>query len=451
MASAQRSSTPATRGECPSVHQPFAEVDGALIRVRIPGGVLSAEKARQIAVAGQLGTTLELTSRANLQLRGVPEAAHDAVAGILVAAGVTDADAGRDSRRNVLASPTAGYDPTELMDVRPLVSVVERLLKDAKDGSLSPKFGVVIDGGGAVHVRGRTHDICLGAVQGDEGRVGLEVRLGSALPLGVRTQPALLLEPADVDAFVMTALEAVAAHPAAHGRISGLTGDLGEAATIRVLAEHAGCPVRQIDASTAGSAGGPSVRPIGILAAREPGTVMVGTMPVLGRLAAETLSAIAASADCWGDGTIRVTPWRSLLLTGVAGAHAAAVQAELENLGLLVHIADPAVDVVACAGSAGCPAGLVDTQRDGRLLVQTLWAAGQASGVPVHLSGCEKRCAAGDQEFALTLLGEEDGTYALVPHDEPTAIRRGLTPDDALGAAVAVHTRRTARRTGVMG
>jgi precorrin-3B synthase len=449
-------STP--RGACPSVHRPFAEVDGALVRVRVPGGVLSAYQLRQVAAAGRWGTALEVTSRANLQIRGVHDGDLDAVTSTLVAAAVTMADPDVDTRRNVLASPTAGLDRAELVDCRALVADVERLLIDTPH-ALSPKFGVVVDGGGAVHVRGRQHDICLGAVQDREGRIGMEVRLGSALTVGVSQSSAHVIDIDDAAPFVEAALVSIASHPAASGRAAGLVAALGEAQTIGAVAQRAGVVVRVVDGATLVGRSAPSVRPIGILPTSKAGRAMVGAMPVLGRVSAETLDAVAAVAE-EGGGQVRLTPWRSLVLAGVAHSEAAAVRDALDRLGFVTDGADPAGFVVACAGSTGCPAGTVDTQRDGRRLIELLRATALPNPASVHLSGCEKRCAAagGQQEFALTLQGEvgegparyslfgDESRPAAAPFGAPPAAApapslRGLVPADALAHAVSFLTR----------
>ena len=56
------------------MHEPFLELDGALVRIRVPGGMLAVDAARAIAdvVAAVGGGAIEITNRANLQLRGIP-------------------------------------------------------------------------------------------------------------------------------------------------------------------------------------------------------------------------------------------------------------------------------------------------------------------------------------------------------------------------------------------
>jgi precorrin-3B synthase len=166
---------------------------------------------------------------------------------------------------------------------------------------------------------------------------------------------------------------------------------------------------------------------------------MVGAMPILGRLSAETLDAVGSLAAAVGGGGVRLTPWRSLLFAGVALDDVDPLREALRALDLVVDPADPALDVVACAGNTGCPSGRTDAQADGRQLVELLRRAGTTKGRSVHVSGCSKRCAAGNRLFALTLqAGPADGVYSVLseegldtgPHD----------PVDALRAAVALAT-----------
>jgi precorrin-3B synthase len=436
---------PTVRGECPSVHQPFAEVDGALIRIRLPGGLLGSVQLRSVVAAARRGTTLEITSRANLQIRGVGPAAGEGVTQLLVDGGVTAEGGAADGRRNVLSSPTAGCDRGELLDPRPLVTeVVARLV--GHRGALSPKFGVIVDGGGTVHLRGLPHDVCLGATRHPGGQLRLEVCLGRALPTGERPGSVMLLLPADLGRFVTAALEVLNSPPLRPGsRMSALVTEFGHDEAIALVARRAGIDLEIADPARLGPAPVPSARPLGILPARQDGLSMVGAMPALGRLSADTLEQVGELAVASGQGDLRLTPWRSMLLTGVATADAASVLARLEDLGLVVDPADPAAHVVACAGNTGCPAGLTDAQGDGRRLVEILRSAGPATPAAVHISGCAKRCAAGGREFAVTLEGGPlPSRYVVIRHDGSGAARpdgadpETLTPAEALQSVSAL-------------
>ncbi|MER5427333.1 precorrin-3B synthase, partial [Streptosporangium roseum] len=112
---------------CPGALQVHAAADGGLARVRVPGGRLTVPQLRELAgAAATWGTgVIELTSRANVQVRGLGEetgfAARMAAAGLLPS--LT-----HERIRNVLASPLTGCDARGVLDVGPLVADLDRRL-----------------------------------------------------------------------------------------------------------------------------------------------------------------------------------------------------------------------------------------------------------------------------------------------------------------------------------
>ena len=389
------------------MHEPFDQLDGALVRIRVPGGILAARDLRHVAeVVSAHGSALEITSRANLQIRGVTPQSHRHLVRDLVGVGLALADVSADARRNVLASPTAGCDPHEVTDTRALVATASAVLADCV--GVSPKFGVLIDGGGLTHVRGRRQDISLGALKLHDGYIGYEVRLAEALPERPENGTAWVVAPHDAGDLLAGALELMAERVEAKGRMADLVALRGRVDVLDDAASRRGVRLRRVPPPAICARSEPSHRPIGALPQRQVGLSMVGAMPLLGRLSAEACGDIADVATAVGargqDAEVRLTPWRSVLIPNVATEQADAALAALEELGLAVVESDPALSVVACAGSAGCPASYTDTQRDGLAVVAALRAASSRL-LSVHLSGCAKRCADGATEFDVTLVG----------------------------------------------
>src|SRR3954468_18835961 len=94
---------------CPGALQTHAAADGALARVRVPGGLLTPGQLRVLAAAARdLGDgALELTSRGNLQLRGLAGGAEAELGNRLAAAGLLPSQT-HERVRNVLASALSG-------------------------------------------------------------------------------------------------------------------------------------------------------------------------------------------------------------------------------------------------------------------------------------------------------------------------------------------------------
>jgi sulfite reductase beta subunit-like hemoprotein len=314
------------RGACPDVAVPMDARDGPLVRVTIPGGIITSEQARVLAaVAERHGNgIIEITNRANVQVRGVTD--QPAAARLVVAAELSSGTPQGDRARAILASPTAGVDAEELYDTRPIVRrvVAELELRQAAGGdgsaALEPKFSVVVDGGGAVHVRDRR-------------------------------------------------------------------------GTERLVADGFGTA--------------PCPAPIGVVPARQPGHVWVGAAPMLGRTSPEILVALAQLTERFGDGDLRLTPWKGLIIAGVAAARGHDLVAGLERLELTVDPADPALWVIACAGSTGCDHGLADVQGLARGLIDTARQHALGDLPAIHLSGCEKCCASRDPALVTWIATNE--------------------------------------------
>ena len=158
------------RGWCPGALRPMLSGDGWLVRLRISGGVVSASAARAIADCAKTygNGLLDLSARANLQLRGVRQASLPALVEALQAHGLIDESAEAESVRNVLASPLAGLAPDAAFDIRPYVRALERrLASDEALHGLPSKFGFIIDDGGGLSLSGVGADIRFLAVHGE--------------------------------------------------------------------------------------------------------------------------------------------------------------------------------------------------------------------------------------------------------------------------------------------
>src|SRR5689334_18609570 len=101
------------QGWCPSTYRLHQAPDGGLVRVRVPGGRLGVPQLRALADTAEAcgDGTIELTNRANLQLRGVRAERMVELRHRLEPVGLSGPTVAIEDRRNVLASPAAGLDP----------------------------------------------------------------------------------------------------------------------------------------------------------------------------------------------------------------------------------------------------------------------------------------------------------------------------------------------------
>lgn len=387
---------PAPRGWCPSLHEPMLSGDGLLLRVKPRAARLTAAEARLVAAeAARHGNgAIDLTQRGNLQPRGFSADGARRFAEAMVAAGLARAEPAVERGRNLLAPPLLGVDAGIAPGTEALVTALADAM--ATWPPLPAKFGVVVDGGGLLplaaeradlhlHCRGPRIDIRLGG--GDAvATCGVEEAVGAATRLA---RHFATLAPA------RRMRHAVAAH--------GSTGML-EAAGLVARPEAVPPPARSPDA-------------VGLLA----GPVL-GVAAPFGQLQAVQLAALADLAERQGDGTLRVTPWRVLLLPGVGDTAMAAA------LGMIVRPTDPRLRVLACTGAPGCGAAMLETRAAAAWLAPRLPA-----GLPLlHVSGCAKGCA--HPGAAPAALVGQPGGLALVRNgragDAPAAA--GLTLEQTL-------------------
>jgi len=152
-----------------------------MLRCRIPAGELTSVQLRGLAdIAESWGNGKSaITTRSNLQIREI--APKDAVQVLtkLTAIGLTARGSGVDNVRNITASPTAGIDSRELLDVRPFAHALHHYILNNRDlYDLPRKFNVAFEGGGAVDVVADTNDIgfiacrVLAPTDGDAGASG---------------------------------------------------------------------------------------------------------------------------------------------------------------------------------------------------------------------------------------------------------------------------------------
>jgi precorrin-3B synthase len=384
-------------------------LDGGICRIKLAGGELTAAQAEVVSGAAEqhAGGVIEATNRSNLQIRGIGPR-QQALIDALLAAGLGPREAAGDDVRNLMLSPSAGIDPLQIVDVRPLAAqILQSLESNPRLHALSAKFAVQVDGGEGLAMLEHHHDLWLSAFEADgqlwwafglAGCPGQDQALGAVLvDQGHALVMAVLerfLERAGRDQSRMRELFA---SPARDEAIPD---------TPQTFIDTLGLPLHTTT----------YVRPaatfeLGVHPQSQPGLSFIATLAPLGRLTPAMLRGAARLAREYGDGTLRMTPWQGLLLPNLARPHVAL--AELTALGFITSAEQPLAGLIACTGSAGCAKGLADTKADAKWLAQQLPSQPPLS---VHLSGCARSCASA-QVAPATLLATSPGHYDLYVRD----------------------------------
>lgn len=350
-------SATAIRGWCPGAHRPMLSGDGLVVRVRPRLARLSADQALGLcdAALSHGSGLIDLTNRANLQIRGVGDPAYPALMGDLAALGLLDGDAETEARRNLLVDPF--HTPGE-----PTAGLARQLA--GRLGDLPPlpaKFGFALD-------------------------CGPRRRL-SADPADIRIESA-------ADGGVV-----VRADGAAAGR--ALPVERAVDAAIELAVWFAGRVTPQVRRMARAVAdlpdGWTGAAPAPVAAPTTPGAGMLG--PVLGAAFGQAPARALANLITQSRATgIRITPWRMIVLEDGE---------PVDHPEFISLPDDPLLGADACAGAPFCPQAQVETRELARLLAPR-------TGGSLHVSGCAKGCAR-PGSADVTLVGR-DGRFDLVPH-----------------------------------
>ena len=334
----------AIKGWCPGALRPMRSGDGLVVRIRPRGGRLSQAQALGIAeLSDRFGNgRIDLTNRANLQIRGVDDEGHTPLIEHLARLGLLDADAQSEALRNIVVAPfwLKGEDT-------PSLAAELELALAARHLALPVKFGFAVDCGAERALAAASADIRI--ERGMKG--GLIVRADGTLRGLAATR-------SDV---VKVALDLAEWFIASGGTTDGRNR----------MAAHIAAGAR-VPNDLAGS-----VVPTPVMPQPRPGLHAAGALVGLafGQLSAAALRALAIEAD-----GLRLTPWRMLLVEGLREMP--------EGDEIVTRADDPILRVVACSGAPTCPEAHADTRALGVALASQLPADAR-----LHLSGCAKGCA----------------------------------------------------------
>lgn len=356
---------------CPGLLTPFVSADGAMVRLRVPGGRVDVTTLSEIcALAGLFGDpTLTLTSRGSLQLRGLPEPLPRELIRSIDDLGLIPSGA-HDKARNIVADPDPALDD--------LVAALDAgLLADPSLADLPGRF--------------------LLAVGGPDGPV--------------------LAEPVDVTIVdeSLPGVRGTSLEGTARVVVDGRAVETPRAEAPRVALDVARrFLATRTDDRTWNVADLPDEARAGLLPGGVPFGCAPGEPPVpgpdgedlvalvpLGLLTPAMATALVEVRRPPGpeprnltSATVVVTPWRSIVIPGGA-AHAA----ELAEAGFSTTPDSPWTVLTACAGAPSC----------GRTEIPTRDLAREAApfvdvhGPSVHVIGCDRACGHPAREHVTSL------------------------------------------------
>lgn len=405
--------------------------DSFMLRLRIPGGILTSHQMRGLAdIAQHCGAgRADLTTRANLQIREFQPKDIVRVLLKVQSLGLTSRGSGADNIRNITITPTSGLDPMELYDVSPLAEALHHFILNSRDlYDLPRKFNVAFDSGGAISVLADTNDIGFQAVRVNGGKSvpsGVYFRVLLSGITGHRqfaSDCGLLLRPSQTVAVAAAMIRVFIAHgdrtDRKKARLKYLVDRWGVEKFIAENEKRLAFPLLRLHAAECEArAAIDRAGHIGVHPQKQDGLHYIGVAIPVGRLPVDRMRAIAAIAEECGCGELRLTVWQNLLIPNVPADRVERAVEGLREAGLACTAGAVLRGAVACTGNRGCRYAATDTKAHAVELAQRLDSRFEiVQPVNLHVTGCPHSCAqhyVGDIGLLGTRVQGEEG-YQLV-------------------------------------
>jgi ferredoxin-nitrite reductase len=377
-----------------------------MMRLRLPSGVITSNQTRTLAeIVQRYGDdgSADITTRQNLQLRGIRIEDLPDIFRRLQAADLTSIQSGMDNVRNITGSPVAGLDADELMDTRELAIQVQDMITNKGEGNpafsnLPRKFNIAIAGCRDNSVHAEINDIAFVPAYKD-GNLGFNVLVGgffsakrceAAIPLNAWVAPSDVVDLCEAILIVYRDRG-----PRANRQKSRLMWLIDELGIEQFRAEVE----QQLGRTMLSAAPKDEIiwekrDHIGIYAQKQSGLNYVGLNVPVGRLSASDMFDLARIADVYGSGELRFTVEENVIIPNVPDSRLESLVKEplLERFSI-----DPAPltrALVSCTGSKFCNFALIETKSRSVAMIKELEAElSIPKPVRIHWTGCPNSCA----------------------------------------------------------
>jgi ferredoxin-nitrite reductase len=376
-----------------------------MLRLRLPSGVISSEQMRVLASIvqryGEDGSA-DITTRQNLQLRGIRLEDVPEIFNRMQNVGLTSIQSGMDNVRNITGSPVAGIDADELYDTRDLVQQVQDAITNSGQGNpeftnLPRKFNIAIAGCRDNSVHAEINDIAFvpafkNKVFGFNVLVGgffSATRVEAAVPMNVWVAPSQVVElcRSILSVYRDNGLRA----NRQKSRLMWLLDEWGIEKFRAAVEEHmavtleTAAPKDEIEWDKRDH--------LGVFPQKQAGLNYVGLNIPGGRLQADEMFELSRLAEVYGSSEIRLTVEQNVLIINIPDDR---LNPLLQEPILDTFSPNPLPlvrEVVSCTGAQFCNFALVETKQRAVALAQDLAAdLDIPNRVRMHWTGCPNSC-----------------------------------------------------------
>ena len=387
-----------------------------MMRMRMPNGIVTSNQMRVLGeVVQRYGDdgNADITTRQNIQLRGVRIEDVPDIFKRFEAVGLTSVQSGMDNVRNITGDPVAGIDADELFDTRELVRQVQDMITNKGEGNreftnLPRKFNIAIAGGRDNSVHAEINDLAfIPAYQGDgeqeqlyssQRQFGFNVLVGgffsakrcdAAIPLNA------WVPPEDVVAVCKAVLEVYRDHGLRanrqKSRLMWLIDEWGLEKFRAQVENQLSKPLKP--AAEKDEIDWDKRDHIGVYPQKQPGLNYVGLHVPIGRLYAQDMFDLARIAEVYGSGEIRLTVEQNLIIPNIPDSRLEAFLAEPLCQRFSINPDTLTRGLVSCTGAQFCNFALIETKNRAWAMIEALEAElSLTRPVRIHWTGCPNSC-----------------------------------------------------------
>ena len=377
-----------------------------MMRLRIPNGILSSEQMRVLGeIVQRYGDdgNADITTRQNLQLRGIRIEDIPDIFQRLKSVGMTSVQSGMDNVRNITGSPMAGLDADELIDTRELVQKVQDMITNYGQGNyqfsnLPRKFNIAIEGGRDNSVHAEINDIAFVPAY-KEGELGFNVVVGgffsakrceAAIPMNVWVRPnqeVVDLCRGILEVYRDNGLRA----NRQKSRLMWLIDEWGIEEFRTRVANHLGYPLAT--AAEKDAIDWEKRDHLGVFPQKKEGLSYIGLCVPVGRLFADDMLDLARIAEVYGSGELRLTVEQNVIIPNIAAENIATLLTEPLLAKFTPNPTPLQRALVSCTGAQFCNFALIETKNKAVDLIRQLDAElNIPRGVRIHWTGCPNSC-----------------------------------------------------------
>jgi ferredoxin-nitrite reductase len=377
-----------------------------MMRLRIPNGILSSEQMRVLGeIVQRYGDdgNADITTRQNLQLRGIRIEDIPDIFQRLKSVGMTSVQSGMDNVRNITGSPMAGLDADELIDTRELVQKVQDMITNYGQGNyqfsnLPRKFNIAIEGGRDNSVHAEINDIAFVPAY-KEGELGFNVVVGgffsakrceAAIPMNVWVRPnqeVVDLCRGILEVYRDNGLRA----NRQKSRLMWLIDEWGIEEFRTRVANHLGYPLAT--AAEKDAIDWEKRDHLGVFPQKQEGLSYIGLCVPVGRLFADDMFDLARIAEVYGSGELRLTVEQNVIIPNIAAENIATLLTEPLLAKFTPNPTPLQRALVSCTGAQFCNFALIETKNKAVDLIRQLDAElNIPRGVRIHWTGCPNSC-----------------------------------------------------------